>query len=61
VLAAILALDGAAMYDAGTGRSGRSGGVSSSADPLLLGGLLNGEASVEISDLYPEFKFGFGE
>jgi hypothetical protein len=28
---------------------------------VLLGGLLNGEASVEMSDLYPEFNFGAGE
>jgi hypothetical protein len=46
-----LAFEGAALYDIGLGRLGKAGGDSSSADPALLGGLLNGEASVDISDL----------
>ena len=57
---ATLVLGGAVINDLGLGRVGRSGGDSSSAsaDPVLLGGLLKGDASVEISDLYPELRIG---
>lgn len=46
------------MNDFGLGRLGNSGGISPLADSPLLGGLLNGEGSLDMSDLFRGWSAG---